>query len=132
MGELVGSLFATTVTLSRSFIQEITLKKSNQEKTQRKIDRVLLYTAVIANTLNVPQVRYNGVPVSESVIRTAISDEVYKLVKVIGLTDERFKENTDSLDWSETSLEFIEFNDMIGKAIAEVNSALDENEREKQ
>ena len=108
------------------------MKKSNQEKTQRKIDRVLLYTAVIANTLNVPQVRYNGVPVSESVIRTAISDEVYELVKVIGLTDERFKEYTDSLDWSETSLEFIEFNDMIGKAIAEVNSALDENEREKQ
>lgn len=99
-------------------------KKKNKQVVRRSED-TMKYIAVISSLLT-QQIIFNGIPVSEAVIMTAVSDELYKMAKTIGVTDSRLEEYLKGLNWSENSPEFIEFNSSVEKAVGEVNTAINE------
>lgn len=101
------------------------MDKNKNKQVVRRSEDTMKYIAVISSLLT-QQIIFNGIPVSEAVIMTAVSDELYKMAKTIGVTDSRLEEYLKGLNWSETSPEFIEFNSAVEKAVGEVNNAINE------
>ena len=90
---------------------------------QTRSNDVMKYTAGIISLLTAG-VQFKGVPVSDAVINTAVINELAKLIKTVGVTDERLKAYFADLDWKENSPEFIEFNSAVTQAVSEVNNNL--------
>lgn len=90
---------------------------------QMRSNDIMKYTAVINSLLTVGA-QFNGVPVSDAVIDTAVINEMVKLIKTVGVTDERLKAYFADLSWKENSPEFIEFNSAVTQAVSEVNNNL--------
>lgn len=99
------------------------MDKNKNEQVVRRSEETMKYIAVISSLLT-QQISFNGVTVSEAVVKTAVIDEFYKLIKTIGVTDGRLEDYLKGLDYSETSPEFIEFNSAVEKANGEVNNAI--------
>lgn len=103
------------------------MDKSKNEQVARRSEDTMKYIAVICSLLT-QQITFNGVPVSEAVVMTAISDEFYKMIKTIGVTDSRLGDYLKGLNYAETSPEFIEFNSAVEKAVGEVNNSITQGE----
>ncbi|MCT0164409.1 hypothetical protein [Lactobacillus helveticus] len=99
------------------------MDKNKNEQVVRRSEDTMKYIAVISSLLT-QQITFNGIPVSEAVVMTAVSDEFYKMIKTIGVTDSRLEEYLKGLNYSETSPEFIEFNSAVEKAVGEVSNAI--------
>ncbi len=99
------------------------MDKNKNEQVVRRSEDTMKYIAVISSLLT-QQITFNGIPVSEAVVMTAVSDEFYKMIKTIGVTDSRLEEYLKELNYSETSPEFIEFNSAVEKAVGEVSNAI--------
>ena len=104
------------------------MEKRKHEQVARRSEDTLKYIAVIISLLT-QQIAFNGVPVSEAVVMTAISDELYKMIKTIGVTDSRLDDYLKGLDYSETSPEFIEFNSAVEKAVGEIRNSITKGEQ---
>lgn len=99
------------------------MDKNKNKQVVRRSEDTMKYIAVISSLLT-QQITFNGIPVSEAVVMTAVSDEFYKMIKTIGVTDSRLKEYLKGINYSETSPEFIEFNSAVEKAVGEVSNAI--------
>ena len=99
------------------------MDKNKNEQVVRRSEDTMKYIAVISSLLT-QQITFNGIPVSEAVVMTAVSDEFYKMIKTIGVTDSRLEKYLKGINYSETSPEFIEFNSAVEKAVGEVNNAI--------
>lgn len=99
------------------------MDKNKNEQVVRRSEDTMKYIAVISSLLT-QQITFNGIPVSKAVVMTAVSDEFYKMIKTIGVTDSRLEEYLKGLNYSETSPEFIEFNSAVEKAVGEVSNAI--------
>lgn len=77
------------------------MDKNKNEQVVRRSEDTMKYIAVISSLLT-QQITFNGIPVSEAVVMTAVSDEFYKMIKTIGVTDSRLKEYLKGLNYSET------------------------------
>lgn len=67
------------------------MDKNKNEQVVRRSEDTMKYIAVISSLLT-QQITFNGIPVSEAVVMTAVSDEFYKIIKTIGVTDSRLEE----------------------------------------
>lgn len=99
------------------------MDKNKNKQVVRRSEDTMKYIAVISSLLT-QQITFNGIPVSEAVVMTAVSDEFYKMIKTIGVTDSRLEDYLKGLNYAETSPEFIEFNSAVEKAVGEVNNAI--------
>lgn len=56
------------------------MDKNKNEQVVRRSEDTMKYIAVISSLLT-QQITFNGIPVSEAVVMTAVSDEFYKMIK---------------------------------------------------
>lgn len=102
----------------------------DSKKTQRQIDDMLLYITIISFLLNSHPLSLDGVDVSDDVRAMAINGELLNLRSAIGIQENKFNEYAKELDWSETSPEQRELNNILTQANLLVMNSANNNGQE--
>lgn len=100
-----------------------------KKKTQRRVDDIMLYLCVITVLINSDPLFFNQVDVSQNLRLSAIDVELTNLMSAFKITPEKVAKYAEDLDWSETSPEQRELNNVLTQAALKViNSGKEDNE----